>query len=420
MVAHNPEALQLKPRLPNYGVIDDIFYNYNEFIAQFKVGFPMEEKLYVDSASFKSGEAWKKVVIGKKGRRSDLESSPRARAIIPFWTSTLFGNEAVVKKTVARMVNALTTTNEGKRPPLVEEVMGVAPFIDMRQEKDGPGDGKGDEEVGEANEVELTARDLTGMKKLLVLCPHSYEGLKKFKKIIKEVLPVTATPLYAEHIQRDLFEKHIIEPENTRIVALDKGSLQQCITLSEQLGLPPSNHIIAFDKSRKGHNMVGKLILRYGDPADMIGKDMIIYDDIIDTFGSMTETCKLLREKYKCNSITIIGTHGVLSHPARGNIIDALEPNGSHVVVDRLIMSDSLSKPNYAFDGIEGVTIIPVATMMGKLAHLFADVPLKEMKKNKTIKKFILDPKNKDLVWEEFKEQYATLDKIHDPIQTIA
>lgn len=410
-----PEKLRVNKSLPTFGVVEEMFYNYAYFIDQFQDAFPTDKNLYVDSTTFKSREAWLKVVLGHKGRESDLEAEPRARAVVPFWVSTQFGEESHVRRTIARVVNALTRTERG-RLPLVEEAMGVSPFAEMRQDKDGPGDGKDDREVGEANEAQLTARDLTGLKKWLVLGAHSFEGLNEFKAVIPDVLPVTATPLFAEHIKTELFEKGVIDPKNTRVVALDKGSLQGCIMLSEQLDLPPSENIIAFDKSRKGHNMVGKLMLQYGDPEDMMGKDIIIYDDIIDTFGSMAETCKILREKYQCKSITIVATHGVLSHPARGNIIDALDANGTPAIVDRVIMSDSLPRAKNGFKREKGVTIIPVAEMLGMMARLFSEIPAEEMMGNEFVRNYILDPQDKELVWEDFKERYAIQSRIHQPI----
>ncbi|MCX6730640.1 MAG: phosphoribosyltransferase family protein [Candidatus Roizmanbacteria bacterium] len=415
-MAHKLEAPTFKQSLPVYGVVDGMFYSYDSFIEGFQCAFKPNKNLYVENTQFKNGEAWVKVVVGDKGWESDLAEMPRGRAIIPFWISTQFGEEAHVKRTVARVINALTRS-ERDRPPLVDQAIGVSPYTELRQDKDGSGGGPDDREVGEALEAELIARDLIGLDKFLILGAHSFEGLQKIKEKVPDVLPVTATPLFAEHIQNELFQKKIIDPKNTRIVALDKGSLQQCIMLSEQLDLPPDEHIISFDKNRKGHNMVGDLMLQYGDPKDMVGKDMIIYDDIIDTFGSMKETCKALRNIYKCKSITIIGTHGVLSHPARGNAINSLDENGNHQpIVDRIIMSDSLVRAKYAFKEIDRVSIIPVESMLGNMTQFFAEMTAEQMMGNEMTRDYILDPQDKELVWEDFKERYAIKDRIHLPI----
>lgn len=411
-------------RLPEVRVIHELFYRYSHFLDSIKRGFPDSERFYVDGTSFKDGTAWVKTVVGKKGRESDLEKAPRYKAIVPFWYSTQFGHDAEVMQAVKQVINSLTHTERG-RPPLVDEVVGVAPYLEMRQDKDGSGSGEaGNRDVGEAINAENTAGDLRRLKKLAVLGPHSFEGVGYLKNEGIEVLPVTAAPLFAEHVREHIFSreglssreaKKRIDPENTRIVALDKGSLQQCIHLTELLGLSPSDQLVAFDKKRKGHNMVADSSLIYGDPSDLMGKDIIIYDDIIDTFGSMQKTCESLKKIYKCRSITIMATHGVLSNPGRQNIIDALEPNGDkHPVVDRIIMTDSLPRAKYAFEKfkVKGLSVLNVGEMLGHLAHRFADSSVEEMMQEPFLAQFILDPRDKEDVWRQFAQNYAKADKL--------
>lgn len=424
-VVPSKERIAPNKALPNVGVVPSMFFGYRTFVEQLHEGFDernfsVENSLYVDESMFKNGERWLKVNIGDKGWEDDLLAAPRSRAIIPIWTSNKFGgDEAYVKRTVARMIEAVTHTERG-RLPLVEEALGVAPFIDLRQDKDGKGGGKGKREVGEACEAVLIARDLIGLNKFAILGTHSSEGLDYIKQTVPDVLPITATPLFAEHIKTELFDKKVIDPKNARVVSLDKGSLQQCLLLSEQLGLDPAENIISFDKDRKGHNMVGSLMLQYGDPNDMEGKDMIIYDDIIDTYGSMKETCQQLKDKYHCKSITVIATHGVLSNPGRGNALTSLDTNGHGPVVDNLIMSDSLPTPKYAFKGTAKVTIIPVARMLGNMTKAFTTMTWEEMYKDDRFKSYILDPVDKEIVWERFQQEQALPDRVHLPIDQSA
>lgn len=421
LMAVLPSKERITPNraLPNVGIVPSMFYGYKAFVDQLHEGFNepnfnIENDLFVDESVFKNGERWLKVIIGDKGWEDDLKEAARSRAIIPIWTSTKFGGEeAYVKRTVARMIEAVTHTERG-RLPLVDEAVGIAPFIDLRQDKDGKGGGKGKREVGEACEAVLIARDLIGLNKFAILGTHSSEGLDYIKQTVPDVLPITATPMFAEYIKSELFDKKVIDPKNARVVSLDKGSLQQCLLLSEQLDLDPAQNIISFDKDRKGHNMVGDLMLQYGDPKDMEGKDMIIYDDMIDTYGSMKETCHQLREKYHCKSITVIATHGVLSNPGRTNALTSLDTNGSgHVIVDNLIMSDSLPTPKYAFKGTKKVTIIPVAVMLGRMTKAFTTMTSEEMYQDPRYKEYILDPVDKEIVWEHFQAEQAIPDRIH-------
>jgi phosphoribosylpyrophosphate synthetase len=251
-----------------------------------------------------------------------------------------------------------------------------------------------------------------------LLGAHSVEGVDILKEVIPQVATVVPTPLFAEHIQTQLFQKGIIDPQNTRVVSLDKGSLQQCIDLSRQLDLPPENAIVSFDKNRKGHNMLGKLMLQYGDLTDMEGKDMIIYDDIVDTFGSLQETCALLKEKFKCKSITVVLTHGVLSHPARSKIVRSLNSNGKGPIIDRVIISNSLPKAKYAFEKIKDkdITEISVEKILGRIAKKFSRKSPQELLADPELQPYMFDLMPKELVWEDFKANIAFSERIHLPI----
>lgn len=426
--------VEMRAHLPEARVIHKRFYQYADFLKDFQVGFPIDKRWYVESTNFKDQSAWLKVRVGRKGRKSDLDQMDRYKAIVPFWLSTQFGEESKIRKIVQRTVNALTRKTD-QRQALVDEVVGIAPYLEMRQDKDSLGDGQGDIDVGEACDPEITAQDLQRLHKLMVFAPHSYEGMKFFHDQIAEVMGVTATPLFAERIKQEIFKPESrelsghkknghenlgVDPNNTRIVALDKGSLEQCIALTKELGLDPKDSLIAFDKKRKGQNMVGDHMLIYGDPKDMTGKDMIIYDDIIDTFGSMAKTCKSLREVYKCKSITVIGTHGVLSFPSYDNVVNALYPDEGPPIIDRLMMSDSLPDAKYALeeDGepIPHVSIVPVGVMLGKLAHLFADSSQEAMMEHEYLRKFIFNPRYKEDVWSEFSSTIADPAKLHKAI----
>lgn len=409
-----------RPHLPEVKVCHNIFYQYGGFMDDIERVFEDEPYFYVDQTVFKNANTWLKTIISAKGRQSDLNASPRYKAIVPFWLSTQFGDDAKVLQAVTQTLSSLTH-RERNRLPLVDEVVGICPYFEMRQDKDGSGD-DGNRSVGEAIDAETSAKAVSKFNKLVLMGPHSHEGVNFIKKAGVDVLSLTAAPVIAEHIKEHMFlrdglteeeNNRRILPENTRIVALDKGSLQQCIHLSTLLELTPVDSIIAFDKKRKGHNMVADSALIYGNPKDIEGKDIIIYDDIIDTFGSMEKTCKSLKDNYHCKSITVIATHGVLSYPARQNILDALDPNEhGKKVVDRIIMTDTLPKAKYAFKGIDGVTILKVGGILGRFGHLFADCDMDQLVADDFLNQFILDPIEKEKVWKEFKKNTEKKEKL--------
>jgi ribose-phosphate pyrophosphokinase len=92
------------------------------------------------------------------------------------------------------------------------------------------------------------------------------------------------------------------------IVATDAGSSKKAYKYSEYFGCP----IALIDKRRDGNDDRAIATTVIGDVKD---KQAIIFDDEVDTAGSMIETAKIL-EKFGAKEIYAGCTHGVLSGPA--------------------------------------------------------------------------------------------------------
>ncbi|MBI4973983.1 hypothetical protein HZC27_05210 [Candidatus Roizmanbacteria bacterium] len=450
--------------------VHPIFYQYGAFIDSLVAALPPSnqmETLRVMKTNFKDQTPWLQVRFsGDRGRENDITDRPPVRALFPFWLTPHFGDYEKVSFATKQLLNALTH-REGKNLPMVDEVHGAGIYVEMRQDKATITEAK-EKLAGEAINVEIAAEDFKKFKRVYIWGPHSWEGLKYFKKNKIGTVAMTAAPLFAEHIKEQVFtrddlskkeNKNRIEPKNTRIVALDKGSLQQCVHLSNLLGMSPSTHIVAFDKTRKGPNMVNDSMMVYGSPDDLKGKDIIIYDDIIDTFGSMKKTCESLKNKYGVKSITIIATHGVLSYPAWQTITDvltdhdevlaaklrskrwrkyirerdrltnylsisdqiaagveniesALSSQANGPIVDRIVMTDTIPEAKYSFKGMPNVTIIPVGPTTGEILTKFMDKSIEEMMEDRLYKKFFLDPIQKDKMWRIFLKRYARKDRV--------
>ena len=109
---------------------------------------------------------------------------------------------------------------------------------------------------------------------------------------------------------RYLLEKYFDNKniENKVIVATDAGSSKKAYKYAEHFGCP----IALIDKRREGNddsaiatNVIG----------EVKGKNAIIFDDEVDTAGSITETIEVLTGA-GANDIYVGCTHGVLSGPA--------------------------------------------------------------------------------------------------------
>ncbi len=92
------------------------------------------------------------------------------------------------------------------------------------------------------------------------------------------------------------------------IVATDAGSSKKAYKYSEYFGCP----IALIDKRRDGNDDRAIATTVIGDVKD---KQAIIFDDEVDTAGSMIETAKIL-EHFGAREIYAGCTHGVLSGPA--------------------------------------------------------------------------------------------------------
>lgn len=123
---------------------------------------------------------------------------------------------------------------------------------------------------------------------------------------IQAYFNVNCDRLTAEYILEEYFvNKHL---EDMVIVATDAGSSKKAYKYSQFFKCP----IALVDKRREGNDdkAIASTII-----GDVKNKNAIIFDDEIDTAGSMMETVKVLK-KFGAKNIYAGCTHGVLSGPA--------------------------------------------------------------------------------------------------------
>ena len=136
--------------------------------------------------------------------------------------------------------------------------------------------------------------------------------------------------------------KHL---EDMVIVATDAGSSKKAYKYSKYFNCP----IALIDKRRDGNDdkaIAGKVI------GDVDGKNCIIFDDEIDTAGSMMETGRVVKENGAKN-VYAGCTHGVLSGPAIERI---KESDLSELVITNTIPLTEEKK----LDRITTLTIAPL------------------------------------------------------------
>lgn len=107
------------------------------------------------------------------------------------------------------------------------------------------------------------------------------------------------------HLEKYFDQKNI---DNKVVVATDAGSSKKAYKYAEHFNCP----IALIDKRRDGNDDKAIATSVIGD---IKGKNALIFDDEVDTAGSIMETVNVLK-KYGVNDIYVGCTHGVLSGPA--------------------------------------------------------------------------------------------------------
>lgn len=161
-----------------------------------------------------------------------------------------------------------------------------------------------------------------------------------------------------------LLEKYFKEKnlDNMVIVATDAGSSKKAYKYSEYFKCP----IALVDKRREGNDDRAIASTIIGDVKD---KNAIIFDDEIDTAGSMMETVKVLN-RFGAKNIYAGCTHGVLSGPAIERI------NNSEI--KELVITNTIPLPKEKrIDKIKVLSIAPVFAEAIKRIH--TEEPLGEM-----------------------------------------
>jgi len=116
--------------------------------------------------------------------------------------------------------------------------------------------------------------------------------------------------LYSAPVLLRHFES--LPPENLAVVAPDVGSIKMARAFAKRLNAS----LAIIDKRRPRPNEM-EVMNFIGDVA---GKDVIIFDDMVDTAGTMTDAARVCIEKQGASSVTASATHPILSGPALDRI----------------------------------------------------------------------------------------------------
>ena len=143
------------------------------------------------------------------------------------------------------------------------------------------------------------------------------------------------------------FSNKFEDTSNLVVVSPDLGGVKRADKFAKSLGCEKA----IIYKNRAAHNVaVAESLL-----GDVQGKDCIIYDDIIDTAGTITEAARMLKNN-GANKIYIAAAHGLFN----GLALERLEA----APIEEVVVTNSEPKP--ILDKIKQVDIAPkiVGTML--------------------------------------------------------
>lgn len=159
---------------------------------------------------------------------------------------------------------------------------------------------------------------------------------------IQAYFNINCDRLSAEHLLKKYFKEKKLE--NMVIVATDAGSSKKAYKYSKYFNCP----IALIDKRREGNDDKAIATTVVGE---VTGKNAIIFDDEVDTAGSMIQTVEIL-EKFGAKNIYAGCTHGVLS----GKAIERIEKSS----IKEMVITNTIPLPKEKqIDKIKILTIAP-------------------------------------------------------------
>jgi ribose-phosphate pyrophosphokinase len=178
---------------------------------------------------------------------------------------------------------------------------------------------------------------VTGLDRVLTVDLHA-DQIQGFFHIPVDNL--YAAPVFIQYLK----ESHFSEPV---VVSPDSGGVERARYLARHI----NGGLAIIDKRRSQAN-VAEIMNVIGDVE---GKECILYDDMIDTAGTITKAAKALKDN-GAKRVIACATHPVLSGPA----IQRIEES----VLDEVIFSNTIYLPEEK--RIRKIKILSIAKLIGE------------------------------------------------------
>jgi ribose-phosphate pyrophosphokinase len=141
-----------------------------------------------------------------------------------------------------------------------------------------------------------------GASEVIAVDIHSLIGFKHFAIKTKNL---TAIPDLVQYFKK-------LSLKNPLIVSPDQGGKKRAQEFAQEFG----SEYIALEKKRD--RKTGKVQIQTKN-VDVVGRDLILVDDMISTGGSIVKATQFLK-KQKCNRVYVACTHALLMNDAGNKI----------------------------------------------------------------------------------------------------
>jgi len=175
----------------------------------------------------------------------------------------------------------------------------------------------------------------SGVDKITLLTPHSNEVIKQYHSLFGENLEVIEPDnIAAQYIKTHFSGNYAVGAPDGGEKYNDRAQIRVKQIAVKLFPKNPQDKIFYITKTRMKKGAIFSNNFR----GEVLGKDVIIIDDIIDTGSTAIAAAKLLKS-HGANRVFLMATHGVFS-----NGTDPLFNSG---LFEKIIVSDSIpSKDN--------------------------------------------------------------------------
>ncbi len=153
---------------------------------------------------------------------------------------------------------------------------------------------------------------------------------------------LTAAPVLAKHF----VDRHI---SNAVLVSPDVGNIKFGNDFATRIG----SELAVIHKRR----LTGSEIVAVDVIGDVNNRNVMMFDDMITTAGTVCEAAKLVR-KNGAVAVYIAATHGVFAGPALDRLNEA--------ELNEIVVTDTIELAPRIRDGLKGLTVLSVAGIVGE------------------------------------------------------